>query len=138
MTHAMDPKDNPVVDWTSVLSQFDGRQEFVTKLAGIALQAYADLPEKIVQAVVERDLQNLGLLAHNVKGICANFHAPKVLALARETETNAKDDNAALALPRAESLVPLVRTLIDNIAEWRQGHVCDNPRAKPESARRRQ
>jgi len=124
MTLAMNPDENAVVDWPEVLSQFDGRREFVCKLAGIALRAYANLPEKIAQAIIEHDLQNLGFLAHSVKGICANFHAPKVLALARETEKSAKDGNAALALPHAEKLVSLVRALIENIADWRQGNAC--------------
>lgn len=134
----MNPNDNAVVDWAAVLSQFDGRQEFVTKLAGIALKAYADLPEKITQAIGEHNLPNLGQLAHNVKGICANFRAPTVLAQALATETSAKDGNIALALPHAKKLVPLAHALIDNIADWRHSHAGDTPQAKPESAGRRQ
>jgi HPt (histidine-containing phosphotransfer) domain-containing protein len=114
------PDGHDVVEWAAVLTQFGGRQEFVAKLTGIALQAYADLPEKIAQSIIERDLRNLGFLAHSVKGICANFHAPKVLALAMETEKSAKDGNAAQALTRGEELVPLLRAMIDSIAAWRK------------------
>lgn len=131
MTYVMAPNEDAVVDWTAVLSQFDGRQEFVTKLAGIALKAYADLPEKITQAIGEHNLPNLGQLAHNVKGICANFRAPTVLAQALATETSAKDGHAALALPCAKKLVPLVYALIDDIADWRQAHAGDSPRSSP-------
>lgn len=127
----MDPNAMTVVDWTAVLSQFGGRQEFVARLAGIAEKAFADLPEKIAQAIVERDLQNLGFLAHSVKGVCSNFHAPEVLALALETERSAKHRNAELALPCAEKLVPLVRTMIDDIAVWRQSHAGDSQRVSP-------
>jgi HPt (histidine-containing phosphotransfer) domain-containing protein len=122
MIQAANHDGNDVVDWTAVLSQFDGRQEFVAKLTEIALQAYADLPEKIAQSIIDRDLRNLGFLAHSVKGICANFKAPKVLALALETEQSAKDGNAGQALTRGEELVPLLRAMFDNIAAWRQAN----------------
>lgn len=131
MTPTKNPNENTVVDWTAVLSQFDGRQDFVTKLAGIALQAHADLPEKITQAISEHNLRNLGQLAHNVKGLCANFRATTVLAHALATEKSAKDGNAALALPHAEKLIPLVRTMIDDIADWRHSHAGDNPQTQP-------
>lgn len=134
----MNRNKNAVVDWTAVLSQYDGRQEFVSKLAGIALQAYADLPEKIAQAISAQHLRNLGQLAHNVKGLCANFRAPTVLAQALATERSAKEGNAVLALPHAEKLLPLACALIDDIADWRHSHAGDSPQAKSASAGRRE
>jgi|GEM_PF-6334868 len=122
MIQATNHDGNDVVDWTAVLSQFGGRQEFVAKLTGIALQAFADLPEKIAQSIVERDLRNLGFQAHSVKGICANFNAPQVLALALATEQSAKDGNAEQALTRGEELVPLLRAMLENISAWRHAN----------------
>lgn len=111
-----------IVAWDAVLSQFNGRQEFVVKLTGIAMQAYADLPEKLARTVSEHDLQGLGFLAHRIKGICANLHAPRVLALALETEKHARDGNAARALPLGEELATLVRAMIDDIAAWQKAN----------------
>ncbi|MEW6514916.1 MAG: Hpt domain-containing protein [Pseudomonadota bacterium] len=122
MSQAPNHDANDVVDWTAVLSQFGGRQEFVAKLSVVALQAFTDLPEKIAQSIVKRDLRDLGFLAHSVKGICANFNAPQVLALALATEQSAKDGKAEQALTRGEELVPLLRAMIDNIAAWRQAN----------------
>ena len=115
-------EDSAPVDWAAVLAQFDGRREFVGKLADIAVRAHSGLPEKIARAVLERDLPALGFLAHGVKGLCASFHAPGVLALASETEGSVRDGDAATAFARAGLLVARLQDMIENIALWRQGN----------------
>jgi PAS domain S-box-containing protein len=84
------------IDWQALLARFEGRRDFVAKLAASVLAHHADTAARLRQAADRGDRETVAFLAHGLKGVAGNFEARRLAALAKRTEAAVKDgqDNA--------------------------------------------
>lgn len=102
-------------------SYFD--KEIVVEIIDIFLNEYEERLSTIKKAIEEKDFSNLKFHAHSLKGVVANFSAPKVQAIAKELEdkgTNSIDENLN---ENFEELDKLIRTMAEEITVLRENYV---------------
>jgi PAS domain S-box-containing protein len=102
------------IDWAALLARYNGRQEFVNKLAATALAGHRETPTRLRAAAEAGNLADIAFLAHALKGLSGNLLARGVEALARKTEAAArgKEPQALdLVLELAEQMQALLLQL---------------------------
>ena len=78
------------IDWPALLARYNGRQDFVAKLAATALASHQETPSTLRHAAQANDLPSLAFTAHALKGLSGNLMARSVEALARQVEAAAR------------------------------------------------
>lgn len=107
------------IDWPALLARYQGRQDFVAKLAATVRDSHADTPGRLRTASEQGDLATIAFVAHNLKGVGGNLMARRIQALASATEAAARNGEAnANAL--AEELLSAVQTMLDELAKHDQ------------------
>jgi len=108
-----------VVDMAVLVKRFRGREDFVRRLLGTALQANEGVSARIAEAVEQRDFDALQQLAHSIKGMSGNLCAAGVQRCAAEVERMARGHQGeafavagALAEQVEELLLVLKRLLV--------------------------
>jgi CheY-like chemotaxis protein len=108
------------IDWPTLLARFNGRREFVEKLAASVRQHHTETPAKLRAAARQGDREALTFMAHSLKGISGNLEAHRLheLAKAFEATMRAGEDLAA------ESVDTLAEALEAVLAELKHpdGH----------------
>gem|GEM_PF-1086059 len=99
------------VDWDGLEARFNGKRDFVDKLARTALASQAETPAKLRAAAASGDGKALAFLAHSLKGLGGNLMAEEVRALALDAENAAKGGEAAWS-GLAERLARAVERLL--------------------------
>lgn len=114
------PDDEPGVDWVALLAKYNGRQDFVAKLANIALASHGDTPRRLREIAKSGNLADLAFIAHALKGLAGNLLARGLEAVARRTESAARAEESQarpLGLRLADELQALLDTLHARVAE---------------------
>ena len=113
--------DTPVgVDMEALLKRFRGRDEFVKRLLGTAIEANGDISARLGEAVRREDLEAIRQLAHSIKGMSGNLCAEAVQQAAADVERKASGgDSAALdgagrLAGQVEGLVSSIRKILEN------------------------
>jgi PAS domain S-box-containing protein len=78
--------DDRPIDWSALLARFNGRQEFVQKLATSVLEHHAETPAKLRAAAQQHDRQALSFMAHSLKGVSGNMEARPLHELSKSFE----------------------------------------------------
>jgi PAS domain S-box-containing protein len=102
------------IDWLQLLTHYNGRQAFVSKLATTALNSHRDTPTHLRATAELHDLESLAFTAHALKGLGGNLMARSVQTLAKETEIAARAGQSiapALANELADALDTLLTAL---------------------------
>jgi CheY-like chemotaxis protein/HPt (histidine-containing phosphotransfer) domain-containing protein len=106
------PDDEPGVDWVALLAKYNGRQDFVAKLATTALASHGDTPRRLRDIAESGNLSDLAFLAHALKGLAGNLLARRLEAMARQTESAARAEEPR-ARPLGLRLADELQTLLD-------------------------
>ncbi len=102
-------------------SYFD--KEIVVEIIDIFLNEYEDRLSTIKKSIDDVDFQNLKFQAHSLKGVVANFSAPKVQELAKILENKGADSINENLNEDFEELDKLVRTMVEEISVLRENYV---------------
>jgi CheY-like chemotaxis protein/HPt (histidine-containing phosphotransfer) domain-containing protein len=108
------------IDWPALLARYNGRQDFVAKLAATALASHRETPATLRHAAQVRDLPGLAFTAHALKSLSGNLMARGVEALARQVETaaRAREPQAAdVAVKLADAVEVLLAALTIRVGE---------------------
>lgn len=104
----------PIIDWDKLEARFNGKRDFVNKLAKTALSSQQETPAKLRAA--GNDYKVLTFLAHSLKGMGGNLLADELHALAARVEVAAnRQDEGALAL--VEPLAVETEKLLEALAK---------------------
>jgi CheY-like chemotaxis protein/HPt (histidine-containing phosphotransfer) domain-containing protein/anti-sigma regulatory factor (Ser/Thr protein kinase) len=106
--------DRPPIDWAALSERFQGRQAFIDKLIGLAIQSNRETPHKLRIAARQGNHAAISFIAHSLKGFCGNIHAKSAHELACQTEEAARagsDNVPYLAECLAEQLVVLLAAM---------------------------
>jgi PAS domain S-box-containing protein len=120
LRHFAGPNPAGLVDWPALMAQYGGREDFVTKLATMAVTGQRDVPAKLRNAVTQGDLDALAFVAHSLKAIGGNLKAHGVKELAARTESAAKarePQAAALAAELADLFDALLAELSQRLSD---------------------
>jgi PAS domain S-box-containing protein len=105
-----------LVDWQALIEQYGGREDFVNKLATMAVNGQRDVPAKLRTAAEQGDWDGLVFVAHSLKAIGGNLKAHGVSELAARTERAAREkESQATAL--AAELASRVEAMLAELAE---------------------
>ncbi len=107
-----------VIDWPALQSRYQGRDALIKKLITTTLRTHHKTPEKIRQAVFDKDVETLHLTSHSLKGMAGFLEAPALQKLAAHTEEQmqeANTENIQIGFKLADSMEKLLATLSDII-----------------------
>lgn len=102
--YAVPERDAPVIDWDELQATFGNKPGVIGKMIESVLRHHAQSPQRLRVAARERNLAQLALDAHALKGMAGNLKAWPVFRLAAATERVAKeggDEATGLALELA-------------------------------------
>ena len=108
------------IDWPALLARYNGRQNFVAKLAATALASHRDTPGTLRHAAQAKDLPALAFAAHALKGLSGNLMARRVEGLARQVEAAARagePEAVDLAVDLASEVELLLVALTGRVGE---------------------
>lgn len=98
-------------------------KEIVVEIIDIFLKEYPERMKSIADNIESCDYDNLKFNAHSMKGVIANFVAPKVEQSARELEIMANEKNLDGAKELFEEFKVSGSIMIDELAELREKFV---------------
>lgn len=105
-----------LIDWMALEQRYQGRAEFIGKLAEIAIRTTETKPEALRIAAERSDFASIAVLAHDLKSMGGNLSAPVLETVARETEILARQQLEA-AFARAHDLAAELDALRSALAE---------------------
>jgi two-component system, sensor histidine kinase and response regulator len=111
--------DEKPLDLVSALARFEGDRDFFTEMCR---EFVANLPKRLIElrgALSANDSSTLGRLAHNLKGVSANFSAGPLTHLALELETRGKEEDLSEAPGLLDQLEAEVKRLESFLVEER-------------------
>jgi two-component system sensor histidine kinase/response regulator len=121
LRHFAGPNPAGLVDWPALMAQYGGREEFVAKLATMAVTGQRDVPARLRSAADARATwDGLAFAAHSLKAIGGNLKAHGVKELAARTESAAKarePQAAALAAELADLFDALLAELSQRLSD---------------------
>jgi PAS domain S-box-containing protein len=89
--------EHPIVDWNFFNERFGDDQELVKELVAIYLEESPKQMQQVRQAVADKNMADLSLYAHSLKGASANMGAMEVRYAAADLEAKGKaGDNSGL------------------------------------------
>jgi PAS domain S-box-containing protein len=72
------PSENKVIDWDALATRYSHHPEFVDRLVVLALKSHGNDAERLLDLINAGDLEEIGNLAHTLKGVAGNLHAPEL------------------------------------------------------------
>jgi signal transduction histidine kinase/HPt (histidine-containing phosphotransfer) domain-containing protein len=102
-----------LVDWDALMHRYKGRTAFIEKLIATLLRTHGETPQKLRDAVRNRDTEAMKFLAHTLKGVSGNLEAGKLHALAKKIHSGEgeQSDAPVLTLELADALENLLAML---------------------------
>jgi signal transduction histidine kinase/CheY-like chemotaxis protein len=102
------------IDWAQFEMRHARRPGMICKLLDLALESQQDGPARIRAAIAAGDAQQLGQLAHALKGVGGNLCANELVAAAQAAEAAARNDSPE-ATQLAEALAVALERLLATI-----------------------
>jgi len=94
----------PVWDRSGMLARLMGDEDLLRTITGIFLDEAPAQIRQISMLLNAGDLQRVELVAHTIKGACANIGAERMRAVANDIEIQARSGDAVNAMSRARDL----------------------------------
>lgn len=116
---ALDRNNDRLIDWAALNARFNGREEFIHKLAQTVLDTHSDAPEKLRVLACNNDFAAIAFLAHNIKGMTGNLAANSLHELSATTEKKAHNQDFE-AISYANKLAGQITALLDELAAYIQ------------------
>lgn len=111
-----------VIDWSAVAASLGASEAFIDQLAQVLLNNLGPKPQALRAAAQTGDLTAISRDAHSVKGVAGNVKADAAFALARATETAARegrDECRALAVQLADVVEQVLEAARQRLARTR-------------------
>ncbi len=108
------PQELQVIDWDALRQTYPGRPEFIDRMVSIVLHRHQNDAELLRTLVSMLDLKGIHQLAHTLKGLGGNLHAPELSRVAMRAMHAARAESAealALALELAVAVDRLMEFL---------------------------
>ncbi len=102
---------NIPLDVENALNRFSRDRNFYYNLLGDFVHSLPTRLEEMRAALEGEDFQSLSNLAHNLKGVSANFSAFQLAQLAADLDLCCRDGD----LPKAQLLVPQIETAVERV-----------------------
>ncbi|MEO0035926.1 MAG: hypothetical protein RLZZ501_1949, partial [Pseudomonadota bacterium] len=111
------------VDWAALSHHYQGREEFIARLAATVCDAHAGTAAALREAGRVGDAAALSALAHKVKGTAGNLHAEPLRRQATEVERLARSGAvpAVELVAAADGLAEAVAALVAEVAAHAAG-----------------
>jgi HPt (histidine-containing phosphotransfer) domain-containing protein len=93
------------LDVDSALVRFSDDRDFYYNLLGDFLLSLTQRLDEMKEALEKEDLQALSYLAHNLKGVSANFSAMQLARLSAALDEECRDGNLAAACSQMAELL---------------------------------
>lgn len=106
-----------VLDRALALSRVGGDEDLLREIAGLFLDDYPNLVEKIKQALAANDARGLERASHSLKGSVANFGADPAYQAALELERIGRSNDMAQALAAYQRLEQSLNSLQPELAD---------------------
>ena len=109
----------PVIDWPALRARYPGREAFIERLLGVALENHADDAQQLRDLLARGEDGEVGALAHRLKGMAGNLCASEVQHLGERVMVGVRQGQGvdpALALALAAALDRLVAALRSHVA----------------------
>lgn len=122
-----------MVDHAALLTRFNGRRDFIAKLAASARKQHGGASARLRDVARAGDLATLAFIAHGLKGLGGNLDAGPLREAAMALEQAARagsDESPALVAPLAEALDATLKELAgyeNDFAENRHQGEGENP-----------
>ncbi|MFZ4622801.1 MAG: PAS domain S-box protein, partial [Rhodoferax sp.] len=100
--------DGPI-DWPALLLRYDGRHDFVRKLANSLRLHHADTPGRLRAAQGSGDRKALAVMAHNLKGVDLEARRLRELTLQFESDERA---GCSISAQRVEALAAALEAVL--------------------------
>ena len=110
-------KQDIILDVEKALVRFSNDQDFYYNLLGDFLRSLPDRLVEMKSALESGDTQSLSYLAHNLKGVSANFNALQVFHLAVEIDASCQAGNLEVARDRMADLETAIERLRVHVLE---------------------
>ncbi|MBM4200493.1 MAG: response regulator, partial [Gammaproteobacteria bacterium] len=105
------------VDWEQLRQRCRGKDDFLERLAGVALDTYTPLPAQLRAWSAAACVADIGAAAHSLKGSLGNLMAAGPADLAARTQ-QAVETRAPEALHLANELADVVESVIAELRAW--------------------
>ena len=106
------PATDLVIDWAALANRYPSHPEFIDRLVMIAIQSHGNDVELLHELIVAGDIQEIGKIAHALKGMAGNIHAPELEKTAIQVMHAAKANSTDDALAQAAYLADAVERLM--------------------------
>jgi PAS domain S-box-containing protein len=106
-----------ILDVDSALVRFSDDRDFYYNLLGDFLLSLAQRLDEMKEALEKENLQALSYLAHNLKGVAANFSAMQLAHLSAALDEDCRDGDLAAARARIAELLAAADRLQTQAAE---------------------
>ncbi|HEX9019399.1 MAG TPA: response regulator [Anaerolineaceae bacterium] len=110
-------KQDIILDVENALVRFSNDRDFYYNLLGDFLRSLPDRLVEMKSALESGDAQSLSYLAHNLKGVSANFNALQVFQLAVEIDTSCQAGDREVARDRMANLEAAAERLQEHVSE---------------------
>jgi PAS domain S-box-containing protein len=102
--------DQPVVHWEKLEARYNGKREFIDRLAATIISAHADEPEALRRAAETEDFPAIAFLAHGVKSMAGN-----IIAVSLQEAAITAENAARLSEPQAVNLALRLAQRLDEL-----------------------
>ena len=109
----------PVIDRPALRARYPGRESFIERLLGVALENHADDAQQLRDLLARGEDGEVGALAHRLKGMAGNLCASEVQHLGERVMVGVRQGQGvdpALALALAAALDRLLAALRSHVA----------------------
>ncbi|MBN4063742.1 PAS domain S-box protein [Cardiobacterium sp. AH-315-I02] len=112
--HPLPKQADNVIDWPALHNRYQGRDALIKKLIATTLRTHHQTPEKLRQAVLDKDVETLHLIAHSLKGMAGFLEAAELQKLAAHAEQQMSEhnvDHIQVGIELADAMDKLLATL---------------------------
>ena len=113
---ASQPPTDLVVDWKALADRYPARPEFIDRLVAMAIQTHEGDVELLRKEIMSGDIQEIGKMAHTLKGLAGNIYAPE-LEKAAFSVMHAVKENSSEVWVLAEYLVEALARLLAELKQ---------------------
>ena len=86
-------KSDKPIDFAALTNRYRDKPAFLQKLLSTSLTSYQATQTALAQAILQRDINKIALLAHSIKGSATHVEASDVFELAKLTESLAQQQS---------------------------------------------
>ncbi len=108
--------EEDIVDLRKALDDVEGDRELLLELASICREDMPGFIERLQRSLAVEDFKDIGVAAHQMKGLCSIFHSPAHRQQSELVEQLCATQNTAEIESAVERLCVVSRKVVDSLA----------------------